>query len=64
MYHTILRKRIRDKGLLHSAMLELTYRCNLDCFFCYNDKDATGEPWPSRITSSCSKTSPVCRCCS
>lgn len=44
MYHTILRKRIRDKGLLHSAMLELTYRCNLDCFFCYNDKDAPGEP--------------------
>lgn len=44
MYHTILRKRIRDKRLLHSAMLELTYRCNLDCFFCYNDKDAPGEP--------------------
>ena len=44
MYHTILRKRIRDKGLLHGAMLELTYRCNLDCFFCYNDKDAPGEP--------------------
>lgn len=44
MYHTTLRKRIREKGLLHSAMLELTYRCNLDCFFCYNDKDAPGEP--------------------
>lgn len=44
MYHTILRKRIREKGLLHSAMLELTYRCNLDCFFCYNDKNAAGAP--------------------
>ena len=44
MYHTLLRKRIREKGLLHAAMLELTYRCNLDCFFCYNDKDAPGEP--------------------
>jgi MoaA/NifB/PqqE/SkfB family radical SAM enzyme len=25
-------------------MLELTYRCNLDCFYCYNDLGARGEP--------------------
>lgn len=25
-------------------MLELTYRCNLDCFFCYNDQETRGKP--------------------
>lgn len=29
---------------LFSALVELTYRCNLDCFFCYNDLDLAGEP--------------------
>jgi len=27
-----------------SALLELTYRCNLDCFFCYNDLGLRGRP--------------------
>ncbi|EGV15844.1 radical SAM protein [Thiocapsa marina] len=44
MYHTLIQKRIRRLGLLHSATLELTYSCNLDCFFCYNDTDAQGVP--------------------
>jgi MoaA/NifB/PqqE/SkfB family radical SAM enzyme len=44
MYHTEIKRRIRREGLLHGAMLELTYRCNLDCFFCYNDKKAPGIP--------------------
>lgn len=44
MYRSQIRKKIRQQGLLHSVMLELTYRCNLDCFFCYNDKAATGKP--------------------
>lgn len=44
MYHTLLKNRIRRLGLLHSAMLELTYSCNLDCFFCYNDTAAQGVP--------------------
>lgn len=42
MYHTEIKRRIRRDGLLHGIMLELTYRCNLDCFFCYNDKKAPG----------------------
>ncbi|MGR8933046.1 MAG: radical SAM/SPASM domain-containing protein [Gammaproteobacteria bacterium] len=44
MYHTIIKDNIRRQGLLHGVMLELTYRCNLDCFFCYNDKKAAGTP--------------------
>ncbi len=44
MYHSVIRRRIREQGLLHGIMLELTYACNLDCFFCYNDREAQGEP--------------------
>lgn len=29
---------------LFSVLVELTYRCNLDCFFCYNDLGLRGEP--------------------
>jgi MoaA/NifB/PqqE/SkfB family radical SAM enzyme len=29
---------------LFSVLLELTYRCNLDCFFCYNDLGLRGTP--------------------
>ena len=29
---------------LFSVLLELTYRCNLDCFFCYNDIGLRGKP--------------------
>ena len=29
---------------LFSALIELTYRCNLDCFFCYNDLALRGTP--------------------
>ncbi len=29
---------------LFSALVELTYRCNLDCYFCYNDLDLAGDP--------------------
>ncbi|MEA2602881.1 MAG: hypothetical protein QOF89_3873 [Acidobacteriota bacterium] len=29
---------------LVSVLVELTYRCNLDCFFCYNDLGLRGEP--------------------
>jgi MoaA/NifB/PqqE/SkfB family radical SAM enzyme len=32
------------ENLLFSVLLELTYRCNLDCFFCYNDLGSRGEP--------------------
>ena len=39
----VLRKTWSD-NLLFSALVELTYRCNLDCFFCYNDLGLQGEP--------------------
>ncbi|HVG10016.1 MAG TPA: radical SAM protein [Thermoanaerobaculia bacterium] len=39
----ILSKAWRD-NLLFSVLVELTYRCNLDCFFCYNDLGLRGEP--------------------
>jgi MoaA/NifB/PqqE/SkfB family radical SAM enzyme len=32
------------QNLLFSVLLELTYRCNLDCAFCYNDLGLRGEP--------------------
>jgi mycofactocin biosynthetic radical S-adenosylmethionine protein MftC len=33
-----------EENRLVSALLELTYRCNLDCFFCYNDLGLRGKP--------------------
>ncbi len=32
------------ENILFSALIELTYRCNLDCFFCYNDTGLKGVP--------------------
>jgi mycofactocin biosynthetic radical S-adenosylmethionine protein MftC len=32
------------ENILFSALIELTYRCNLDCFFCYNDTGLDGVP--------------------
>jgi MoaA/NifB/PqqE/SkfB family radical SAM enzyme len=42
-FEQILQKTWRD-NILFSVLLELTYRCNLDCFFCYNDLGLRGEP--------------------
>jgi radical SAM protein with 4Fe4S-binding SPASM domain len=33
-----------DQNRLFSVLIELTYRCNLDCFFCYNDLGLRGRP--------------------
>jgi MoaA/NifB/PqqE/SkfB family radical SAM enzyme len=33
-----------NKHILFSALLELTYQCNLDCFYCYNDAGSSGKP--------------------
>jgi len=33
-----------DENILLSVLLELTYSCNLDCFFCYNDLELQGQP--------------------
>ena len=34
----------REENALFSVLLELTYHCNLDCFFCYNDVHLAGRP--------------------
>jgi len=33
-----------EENHLFSVLVELTYRCNLDCFFCYNDLNLRGTP--------------------
>ena len=33
-----------EENILFSVLVELTYRCNLDCSFCYNDTSLKGEP--------------------
>ena len=38
-----LMRRLADRHLLMSVLLELTYRCNLNCFFCYNDLELRGD---------------------
>jgi AdoMet-dependent heme synthase len=45
-FEQILQKTWRD-NILFSVLVELTYRCNLDCFFCYNDLGLRGEPLSS-----------------
>ncbi|MDN5865682.1 MAG: radical SAM protein [Gammaproteobacteria bacterium] len=42
-YRAILR-RVREQRVLHDVALELTYRCNLACFYCYNDLGKQGTP--------------------
>ncbi|HNR39414.1 MAG TPA: radical SAM protein [Acidobacteriota bacterium] len=41
--HTVL-KAVRANRLLHDVTLELTYCCNFNCFYCYNDRDRQGTP--------------------
>jgi len=43
MYKTAVARTIRQRRILHDVSLELTYRCNLDCFFCYNDREKAGQ---------------------
>jgi radical SAM protein with 4Fe4S-binding SPASM domain len=42
-FRSVLQRTFRENRLF-SALLELTYRCNLDCFFCYNDLSLRGRP--------------------
>lgn len=44
MSYRALTARTWRENILFSAMVELTYRCNLDCFFCYNDLGLQGVP--------------------
>ena len=38
-----LLNRAREENVLNSVLLELTYACNLDCSFCYNDLNLRGR---------------------
>lgn len=38
-----LKERMREANVLYSALFELTYKCNLDCYFCYNDLGRQGR---------------------
>jgi len=40
---SVLRRTWSD-NVLFAVLVELTYRCNLDCFFCYNDLGLEGVP--------------------
>lgn len=42
-FEQLLLRTWRDNRLF-SVLVELTYRCNLDCFFCYNDLGLRGRP--------------------
>jgi radical SAM protein with 4Fe4S-binding SPASM domain len=35
-------KKTQNENILFSVLIELTFRCNLDCTFCYNDVDQKG----------------------
>jgi MoaA/NifB/PqqE/SkfB family radical SAM enzyme len=42
-FEQLLLRTWRDNRLF-SVLVELTYRCNLDCYFCYNDLSLRGRP--------------------
>ena len=43
MYQQVILPKVRQQRMLHDVSLELTYDCNLDCFYCYNDRDKPGQ---------------------
>lgn len=43
-YLGLVAGRARAQRQLVDVLVELTYRCNLDCFFCYNDRSLGGSP--------------------
>lgn len=42
-YQALLAKAV-DGNIPLSVLLELTYRCNLNCYYCYNDLASVGQP--------------------
>ena len=44
MYRQVIMRQVREQRILHDVSLELTYACNLDCFYCYNDREKKGKP--------------------
>lgn len=44
MSYQALLARMVGRNIPFSVLLELTYRCNLGCFYCYNDRASLGTP--------------------
>ncbi len=44
MSFAAINQRAWSEHRLFLVLIELTYRCNLDCFFCYNDTKLKGKP--------------------
>jgi mycofactocin biosynthetic radical S-adenosylmethionine protein MftC len=44
VYRDSILQKVRAQHLLHDVTLELTYHCNLNCFYCCNDRDKKGTP--------------------
>lgn len=44
MYRDTILRTVRAQRLLHDVSLELTYNCNLNCFYCYNNREKQGIP--------------------
>jgi len=44
MYQSTIMRKVHEQRLLYSVSLELTFKCNLDCFYCYNDREKPGKP--------------------
>ena len=44
MSFSAISNKVKQQRILNDVTLELTYACNLDCFFCYNDRDKPGKP--------------------
>ena len=43
MFPNRVLEKIHQQRILHEVSLELTYKCNLNCFYCYNDRKKGGE---------------------
>ena len=44
MSYTDLIRRTWEQNILFSVLVELTYTCNLNCYYCYNDRNLQGKP--------------------
>lgn len=44
MFRSNILRKVREQRILFDVSLELTYHCNLDCFYCYNDRAKPGKP--------------------
>ncbi len=44
MSYADLIRRTWQENVLFSVLIELTYQCNLNCYYCYNDREQQGIP--------------------